>query len=71
MDQRTMRQASVAGLSSLETNKVLKNTYLLLSATLGFSAVMAVMAMALNVPTGAYLICMIASMVLGLSLIHI
>ena len=66
MDQRTMRQASVAGLSSLETNKVLKNTYLLLSATLGFSAVMAVMAMALNVPTGAYLICMIASMVLGI-----
>ena len=66
MDQRTMRQASVAGLSSLETNKVLKNTYLLLSATLGFSAVMAMMAMVLNVPTGAYLICMIASMVLGI-----
>ena len=66
MDQKTMRQASVAGLSALETNKVLKNTYLLLFATLGFSAVMAMMAMVLNAPTGAGLICMIASMVLGI-----
>ena len=61
-----MNQASVAGLSALETNKVLKNTYLLLAATLGFSALMAGLAMALNVPTGAYLICLIASMVLGM-----
>ena len=41
MASRDYRTASVAGLSALETNKVLKNTYLLLSATLGFSAVMA------------------------------
>jgi len=61
-----MNQASVASLSALETNKVLKNTYLLLSATLGFSALMAVLAMALNVSTGAYFICVIASMVLGM-----
>lgn len=61
-----MRPASVAGLSTLETNKVLKNTYLLLAATLGFSAVMAGLAIAMNVPTGAYLICVIASMVLGM-----
>jgi len=66
MEQRTMRPASVAGLSTLETNKVLKNTYLLLAVTLGFSAVMAGLAIAMNVPTGAYLICVIASMVLGM-----
>jgi modulator of FtsH protease len=34
----------------LSTNKVLRNTYLLLGATLGFSAVMAGVSMALNVP---------------------
>mgnify|MGYP001997857435 CR=1 FL=1 len=61
-----MHQASVASLSTLETNKVLKNTYLLLSATLGFSAVMAGLAMAMNISTSAYLICVIASMVLGI-----
>ena len=61
-----MHRASVASLSTLETNKVLKNTYMLLAATLGFSALMAGVAMALNVPTGAYLICVIASMVLGM-----
>jgi modulator of FtsH protease len=66
MEQRSMNQASVASLSALETNKVLKNTYLLLSATLGFSALMAGLAMAMNVPAGAYLICLIASMVLGM-----
>ena len=36
--------------SSLATNKVLKNTYMLLSATLIFSAVMASVAMATNMP---------------------
>ena len=61
-----MHQASVASLSTLETNKVLKNTYLLLSATLGFSAVMAAVSMAMNVPPMAYLICVISSMVLGM-----
>lgn len=61
-----MRPASVAGLSTLETNKVLKNTYLLLAATLGFSAVMAGLAIAMNLPKEAYLICVIASMVLGM-----
>ena len=35
-----MRSVSAAELSVLETNKVLKNTYLLLSATLGFSALL-------------------------------
>lgn len=36
--------------SALTTNKVLRNTYLLLGATLGFSAVMAAVSMALNFP---------------------
>jgi modulator of FtsH protease len=36
--------------SALATNKVLKNTYLLLAATLAFSALTAGMAMALNLP---------------------
>jgi modulator of FtsH protease len=53
-------------LSALEANKVLKNTYLLLSATLAFSAVMAVVSMAINVPPMAYMISLIASMVLGI-----
>lgn len=66
MEQRSMHRASVASLSTLETNKVLKNTYMLLAATLGFSALMAGLAMALNVGIGAYLICLVASMVLGM-----
>ena len=53
-------------LSALEANKVLKNTYLLLSATLAFSAVMAMLSMALNMPPMAYMISIIASMVLGM-----
>ncbi|MGD9842188.1 MAG: Bax inhibitor-1/YccA family protein [Steroidobacteraceae bacterium] len=36
--------------STLTTNKVLRNTYLLLSATLAFSALIAGVAMALNLP---------------------
>ena len=53
-------------LSALEANKVLKNTYLLLSATLAFSAVMAMLSMALNMPPMMYMISIIASMVLGM-----
>lgn len=41
--------ASTTRGSALTTNKVLRNTYLLLAATLGFSALMAGTAMALNV----------------------
>ncbi len=43
--------------SVLETNKVLRNTYLLLSMTLIFSAVMAGVAMAVNAPYGLSLLC--------------
>ena len=53
-------------LSALEANKVLKNTYLLLSATLAFSAFMAMVSMALNMPPMAYMISIIASMILGM-----
>lgn len=53
-------------LSALEANKVLKNTYLLLSATLAFSAVMAMLSMALKMPPMMYMISIIASMVLGM-----
>ena len=48
------------------SNKVLKNTYLLLSATLGFSALTAMLSMAIGVPPMAYLISVIAAMVLGI-----
>jgi len=42
--------SSIAPPSALAANKVLKNTYLLLSATLAFSALTAGAAMALNLP---------------------
>ena len=52
--------------SAVETNKVLKNTYMLLSATLAFSAVMAMVSMYLAVPPMTYMIAVIASRVLGM-----
>ena len=42
--------------SAIEINKVLKNTYMLLSMTLAFSAVTAAISMAMNLPRGAALI---------------
>ena len=48
------------------SNKVLKNTYMLLSATLGFSALTAMLSMAIGVPPMAYLISVIVAMVLGI-----
>jgi modulator of FtsH protease len=50
----------------LASNKVLKNTYLLLSATLLFSAVMAAVSIALQVSPMFYLGSVIASMLLGI-----
>ena len=61
-----MRSVSAAELSVLETNKVLKNTYLLLSATLGFSALTALFSMSLGMPSGMAMILMIAAIVLGI-----
>ena len=51
---------------AVATNKVLKNTYLLLSGTLAFSAVMAVVSMVLQVPSWMYLVSIIAAMVMGM-----
>ena len=48
------------------TNKVIKNTYILLSATLLFSAVMALVSMALSMPPMTYLISVIGAMLLGM-----
>lgn len=42
--------------SAIEINKVLKNTYMLLSMTLAFSAVTAGISMAMNLPHGAALV---------------
>ncbi|WP_028669754.1 Bax inhibitor-1/YccA family protein [Saccharospirillum impatiens] len=47
--------------STLATNKVLRNTYLLLSMTLVFSAVTAMIAMAVGMPQGGALIMMLAA----------
>ena len=54
------------GESVLATNSVIKNTYMLLSATLLFSAVMATVSVLLAVPTWVYLASVIVSMVLGI-----
>jgi len=53
-------------LDTAATNKVLKNTYILLSATLAFSAIMAAVSMSMAVPPMAYLISVIGAMVLGM-----
>jgi modulator of FtsH protease len=52
--------------SAVAANKVLKNTYLLLSATLGFSAVMAMISMALAMPPWVYMVSVIGAMLLGM-----
>ena len=52
--------------SVLATNKVLRNTYMLLSMTLLFSALMAGVSMAIGVPHFTSLITFIAAMVLGI-----
>jgi modulator of FtsH protease len=49
MVERTISQASVAGLSQLETSKVLRNTYLLLSMTLAFSALTATISVMMDI----------------------
>ncbi|WP_295540170.1 Bax inhibitor-1/YccA family protein [uncultured Thiohalocapsa sp.] len=50
----------------LATNKVLKNTYLLLAATLAFSALTAMVSMALAMPSWVYMASVIVAMVLGI-----
>lgn len=48
--------------SLLATNKLIKNTYLLLSLTLVFSAIMAGVSMAIRLPMGASMICSLAAL---------
>lgn len=67
--ERAMPQASLAGLSELETSKVLKNTYLLLGMTIAFSAVVAFFSMVMGAPYPGGIIALVG--VLGLSfLVH-
>ena len=51
---------------AVETNRVLKNTYMLLSATLVFSALMAGLSMVLAVPSWMYMVSVIGAMLLGI-----
>jgi modulator of FtsH protease len=51
---------------AVAANKVLKNTYLLLAATLGFSALMAMLSMALQMPPMTYMGAVIVAMLLGI-----
>jgi modulator of FtsH protease len=55
-----------SGGRAVSSNKVLKNTYMLLSATLGFSALTAMISMAIGLPPIAYLGSVIVAMVLGI-----
>jgi modulator of FtsH protease len=50
MSSSPVRAVDITHTSALATNKVLRNTYLLLSATLAFSALTAGLAMAFNMP---------------------
>ena len=54
------------GESVLATNSVIKNTYMLLSATLLFSAVMASVSLLLAMPSWVYLVSVVVSMLLGI-----
>ena len=59
--QSNMSFQTASKSSALEINKVLKNTYMLLSMTLAFSAVTAGISMAMNLPHGAALIMMLVA----------
>ncbi|MEW7979830.1 MAG: Bax inhibitor-1/YccA family protein [Candidatus Sedimenticola endophacoides] len=52
--------------NTLAVNKVIRSTYMLLSATLVFSAVMATVSIATAMPPMTYLISLIVSMLLGM-----
>ena len=54
--------APATEVSALESNKVLRNTYLLLSMTLLFSAAMAGLSMLVGAPYGASLVCSLVAL---------
>jgi len=56
MNQTQYRTSSVQTVSKVEMNKVLRNTYALLSMTLLFSAVMAGVSMAMNWPYPSFIV---------------
>ena len=57
MQEKSLYDINTAGMESVvSTNKVLKNTYLLLGMTLAFSAVTAGISMAIGLPQGAALV---------------
>lgn len=62
MDQTISRSPELA----LQTNKVIKNTYMLLSATLLFSAFTALVSVLLHMPMWTYLVSVIGAMLLGI-----
>ncbi|MEW6993716.1 Bax inhibitor-1/YccA family protein [Colwelliaceae bacterium MEBiC 14330] len=59
--QSNMSFQTASQSSAVEINKVLKNTYMLLSMTLAFSAVTAGISMAMNLPHGAALVMMLVA----------
>jgi len=63
MEQRTMHTAAPS-VSALQTNKVLRNTYLLLAMTLTFSAVCAGITTAMNIGPGMALGMSLAALVM-------
>ncbi len=64
MSNTSFNSPTVSNTQVLSTNKVLRNTYALLAATLIFSAVMAMASTAANIGHGASLACSIAALAL-------
>lgn len=64
MDNPRLHASSAPRVSALSANKVLRNTYALLSATLIFSALMAMVSTILNVGHGTSLACSVAALLL-------
>lgn len=63
-DIYNQKNATSAGASSFETNKVLRNTYSLLAMTLMFSAVTAGISMAVGMPFMMSMVCSIGALLL-------
>lgn len=68
MQENNVRQHTMAGIEStasvLETNKVLRNTYMLLGMTLLATAAAAGLAIILNLPPLAAIVCMVAAFIM-------
>jgi len=68
MQENNLKQNTMAGIEStasvLETNKVLRNTYMLLGMTLLATALSSVAAIVLNLPPLAAIACMIAAFIM-------